>query len=115
EELVTKYKLLNDEDANTRLAAIVSLIEIAPSESLGATLYQISTEESIKNDEWLSKAVYAVANQHRKGFLTAFKASNADYTGPKVEVSSTPESPDYNDSAWKPYELPKLLDQNADG
>jgi putative membrane-bound dehydrogenase-like protein len=115
EEIVTKYNLLNDQDPNTRLAAIVSLVEIAPSESLGATLYQISTEESVKNDEWLSKAVYAVAHQHRKGFLTAFKAANTEYTGPKVEVSTTPDAPDFNDTAWKPFDLPKYLDQNADG
>ncbi len=115
EEIVTKYNLLNEKDPNTRLAAIVSLVEIAPSESLGATLYQISTEESVKNDEWLSKAVYAVAHQHRKGFLTAFKAANTEYTGPKVEVSTTPDTPDFNDTAWKPFDLPKYLDQNADG
>jgi uncharacterized protein len=115
EEIVTKYNLLNDKDPNTRLAAIISLVEIAPSESLGAKLYQLSTEESVKNDEWLSKAVYAVAHQHRKGFLTAFKAANPEYTGPKVEVTSTPDAPDFDDTSWKPFDLPKYIDQNADG
>ncbi len=115
EELVTRYNLLNDKDANTRLAAIVSLIEIAPSESLGATLYQISTEESVKHDEWLSKAVYAVAHQHRKGFLAAFKTANPDYTGPQVEGSATPAATDYNDAAWKTIDLPRYVDQNQDG
>jgi putative membrane-bound dehydrogenase-like protein len=115
EEIVTKYNLLNDKDPNTRLAAIVSLVEIAPSESLGTTLYQLSTEESVKNDEWLSKAVYAVAHQHPKGFLSAFKSENTEYTGPKVEVSATPDAPDFNDAAWKPFDLPKYIDQNADG
>ena len=115
EEIVTKYNLLNDQDPNTRLAAIVSLVEIAPSESLGATLYQISTEENVKNDEWLSKAVYAVAHQHREGFLTAFKATNTEYTGPKVEVNTTQDSPDFNDASWKPFDLPNYIDQNVDG
>ena len=35
EEAITKSKTLEDKDPNTRLAAIVSLAEISPSESLG--------------------------------------------------------------------------------
>jgi uncharacterized protein len=115
EDIVTKKDLLNDKDPNTRLAAIVSLIEIAPSETLGVALYKLSTEESIKNDEWLSKAVYAVAHQHGKGFLAAFKAANPDYGGPKVEVSAMPDAPDFDDNAWKTMDLPKYFDQNVDG
>jgi putative membrane-bound dehydrogenase-like protein len=115
EEIVTKYNLLNDPDANTRLAAIVSLVEISPSESLGANLYQLSTEESVKNDEWLSKAVYAVAHQHSKGFLAAFMTASPQYSGPKVEPSATPDAPDFDDTQWGQMDLPKYLDQNLDG
>jgi len=117
EELVTNYKLLYDEDANTRLAAIVSLIEIAPSESLGATLYQISTEESVKNDEWLSKAVYAVAHQHRKGFLNGFLAANPDYDKQKAGELKR-EQPMINDNSWKEMQLPQYIESaglNIDG
>lgn len=117
EELVTKYKLVNDEDANTRLAAIVSLIEIAPSESLGATLYQISIEESVKNDEWLSKAIYAVAHQHRKGFLSAFLAANPDYDKQKAGELKR-EQPTVNDNTWKEMQLPQYMEAaglNIDG
>lgn len=109
EELITKYKLLNDEDANTRLAAIVSLIEIAPSESLGATLYQISTEESVKNDEWLSKAVYAVAHQHRKGFLNAFLTANPEYNKLKATELKREQST-LNDDNWKAMPLPQYIE-----
>jgi putative membrane-bound dehydrogenase-like protein len=115
EELVTKYNLLNDKNANTRLAALVSLAEVAPSESLGAKLYQLSTDESVKKDEWLSKAVYAAAHQHSKGFLNAFTAANPDYTGPKEEVGVKPDAPDFDDSGWKQMDLPKYIDQNLDG
>lgn len=117
EELVTKYELLNDEDANTRLAAIVSLIEIAPSESLGATLYQLSTEESVKNDEWLSKAIYAVAHQHRKGFLSGFLAANSDYDKKKAGELKR-EQPTINDNTWKEMQLPQYMEAaglNIDG
>lgn len=115
EEIVTRHNLLNDKDPNTRLAAVVSLAEIAPSESLGATLYDLSTQESVKSDEWLSKAVYAVAHQHRTGFLRAFMSANPGYTGPRAETGTKPDAPDFDDTAWTDFELPKPLDQNADG
>jgi putative membrane-bound dehydrogenase-like protein len=115
EELVMKNNLLNDQYPNTRLAAINSLIEIAPSESLGATLYQLSIDESVKKDEWLSKALYAVAHQHSKGFLAAFKTANPDYNGPKVEAKATPDAIGFDDSAWKTMDLPKRFDDNVDG
>jgi uncharacterized protein len=115
EEAVTKSNVLNDSDPNTRLAAILSLVEIAPSETLGATLYKLSTEESVVSDEWLSKAVYAVAHQHSKGFLTAFMTANPEYTGPKAVISITPDASDFDDSAWKQMDLPGFIDQNVDG
>ncbi len=109
EEIITRYNLLNDQDPNTRLAAIVSLMEIAPSETLGAALYQISTEENVKNDEWLSKAVYAVAHQHRKGFLNKFLAANPDYDKQKAGELKR-ELPSVNDNAWKEMKLPQYME-----
>lgn len=115
EEVVTKYKLLDDADPNVLLATLVGLADIAPSETLGARLYALSTEEKVVKDEWLSKAVYAVAHQHRDGFLAAFAAANPDYTGPKVEVKINNEAPEFDDKAWKTTELPAYIDQNLDG
>jgi len=115
EQMIIKNNLLNDPDANTRLAAIVSLVEIAPSESLGATLYTLSTEEGITNDEWLAKAVYTAAVQHRKGFLDAFTAANPMYTNEKDNYEGQPKAIDFNDTAWKTMDLPKYLDQKTDG
>lgn len=115
EEIVKKYNLLEDNDANTRLAVIASLAEIAPSGTLGATLFDLSTTENVRNDEWLSKALYAVAHQHRKGFLDAFMMANPGYTGPKSDESVKPDAFGYDDTAWDNFQLPKPLDQNLDG
>jgi azurin len=109
EESVTKSNVLNDKDPNTRLAAIVSLIEVAPSESLGKTLYALSLEEEVKKDEWLSKAVYAAATQHRKGFLDAFIAANPNYNEQKANEKKR-EAKDYDDTAWKQMEIPQYME-----
>ncbi|HMG93537.1 MAG TPA: PVC-type heme-binding CxxCH protein [Chryseolinea sp.] len=117
EESITKSNVLNDKDPNTRLAAIVSLVEVTPSESLGKTLYALSLEESVKTDEWLSKAVYAAASQHRKGFLDAFLAANPDYNEQKANEKKR-EAKDYDDTSWKTMELPQYIETaglNVDG
>jgi putative membrane-bound dehydrogenase-like protein len=115
EELVTKYNLLYDTDPNTRLAAVISLAEIAPSESLGAALYELSEQETVKNDEWLSKAVYAIAHQHRKGFIDAFLAANPGYTGPEIDTDKKPDAPDFDDASWSEFALPEYIDHKLDG
>jgi len=117
EEAIVKSNVLYDADPNTRLAALLSLVEIAPSESLGATLYKLSLEDSIQNDEWLSKAVYVAATQHRKGFIDSFVAANPDYEKSRVNAKSR-EMDDFNDSSWKPMELPQYIEKaglNIDG
>jgi putative membrane-bound dehydrogenase-like protein len=117
EELVNTSNLLNDKDPNTRMTAILSLVEIAPSETLGASLHQLSEEESVKNDEWLSKAVYVAANQHRKGFLDAFLAAHPTYDRSKA-IQKKREATDFDDAAWKEMELPQFMESaglNIDG
>jgi len=109
EEVVTASNILNDSDANTKLAAIVSLVDIAPSETLGANLYRISLEESVKNDEWLSKAVYVAANQHRKGFIDAFLAANPDYDR-SAAVKPAREGIQVDDRAWPAMKLPNYIE-----
>ena len=117
EEAVTKSNVLNDKDPNTRLAAILSLVEISPSVSLGETLYKLSLEESVTSDEWLSKAVYVAANQHKKGFIDAFLAAKPHYDRNKA-MDKAIESIKYNDSGWKSMELPQYMEKaglNIDG
>ena len=117
EDAVTKSNILNDKDPNTRLAAILSLVEIAPSESLGETLYKLSVDESVRSDEWLSKAVYAAANQHRKGFMNSFLAENPDYADQKAKEIKR-DAANYDDASWKEMKLPQYIEAaglNIDG
>lgn len=117
EESIVKSGVLKDADPNTRLSAILTLNELAPSESVGQLLYQLSTDESVKSDEWLSKAVYAAATQHRKGFLDAFLTANPQYMTEKANEVKR-ESVNLDDAAWKPMEIPQYMEAaglNVDG
>ncbi|HKZ36677.1 MAG TPA: plastocyanin/azurin family copper-binding protein, partial [Chryseolinea sp.] len=109
EQVVTQSNILNDPDLNTRLAAILSLVEISPSDVLGKALYKISLEENVKNDYWLSQAVYVAANQHREGFIAAFTEANPDYKKPDIKVVQR-ERKDLDDTAWKTMELPQSIE-----
>lgn len=117
EELFTQYPLLTDPDPNTRMAAILSLAELQPSEALGQALYKLSVEQAIVDDEWLSKAVYVAAVQHKHGFIQAFLADHPGYDPDKVQ-SKNRETINYDDSAWKTMILPTFIEDagvNIDG
>ncbi|MEP6736297.1 MAG: PVC-type heme-binding CxxCH protein [Chryseolinea sp.] len=108
EQLVRESNILNDSDAGVRLAAINALIEISPSDAMGSVLYKLSTDDSVKNDTWLSQAVYVSANHHKEGFIKAFKTANADYKG-KSEIHR--EAPVTSDASWKTMELPSSFEK----
>lgn len=114
---VIQSGVLQDEDPNTRLAAIISLTEISPSAALGAELYKLSSDEVINSDHWLSKAVYAASVQHKQGFADAFLKDHPDYSAGVKEVKAR-ETPNWNDDAWKEIELPQRIESaglNIDG
>ncbi len=118
EEVIIESGLLNDPDPNTRLTAILSLVDVSPSDQIGQTLYTLTKEASVKNDNWLSRAVYVAANQHRKGFLTSFLKENPDFDKTHKSLSKKREAVDYDDATWKPMKLPQSIEQaglNMDG
>src|SRR5439155_19206629 len=49
--------LLQDLDPFTRLAAVLMLVELRPSDEVGALLYQMAKTPVVDKDEWLSQAV----------------------------------------------------------
>lgn len=110
EETVVKYNVLDDPDPNTRLAALVSLTEMPSSETLGKSLYKMSVDSNTIGDEWLSKAVYVAAVQHKNGFIQAFLAANPGYDSNKVKQNKR-EASNYDDSAWKKMTLPTFIEQ----
>jgi putative membrane-bound dehydrogenase-like protein len=111
DQAILKSGILSDPDPNTRLAAILSLVEAAPSDELGQTLYKLSNEEAVKRDNWLSKAVYVAANQHKKGFIGAFLKANPGYKENQTRSDKKREAPDHEDSAWKQMKLPQSIEQ----
>ncbi len=116
-ELITASPVLNDPDPNTRLAAILSLVELPASDDLGKKLYTFSEEEEIKNDNWLAKAVYAAASKHRKGFIATYMEAHPDYNA-KQAASLSRESPEFDDTGWQTMELPTFIERaglNIDG
>lgn len=105
----SKSKVLYDKDASVRLAALLYYSERKASESIGKLLYELSADELITNDNWLSKAVYAAANKHGIGFMKAFAEDN-----PNIKVNNKPllkrQASDYNDTTWKTMELPQYIE-----
>lgn len=110
EQAITKSGILNDPDPNTRLAAVLSLMEVSSSDVLGKALHLISVEENIKNDYWLSQAVYAAATQHRDGFIAGFMEAHPGYKKLEPPVSNRHTS-DLDDSSWKDMELPQPMER----
>jgi uncharacterized protein len=117
EQSILESNTLNDPDPNTRLAAILSVLEVSPSAALGKMLFNISLDENVKDDYWLSQAVYVAANQHRQGFIAAFMEANPGYkkAGNK---SSNRQATDLDHSGWKDMTLPTHIETaglNIDG
>ncbi len=106
---LNKVKILNDKDASVRLAALLYYTERPASEAMGARLYAVSKQESITADNWLSKAVYAAANQHGAGFMKQYVEEN-----PTIKLDATPKAKrqdiDFDDSNWETMELPQYIE-----
>jgi putative membrane-bound dehydrogenase-like protein len=109
EQAILKSGILNDPDPNTRSAAILSLLKVAPSEELGKTLFALSKEETVKNDNWLARAVYVAATRHQKGFIAAFLKENPTFR--EAKPGKNRESVTHSDEGWKEMELPQSIER----
>lgn len=109
DKALLKAQVLNDPDPKVRLAALLYVAERPASESIGALLYNLSRDQMITSDPWLSKAVYAAAAGHAAGFMEQFMKLNPGYSE-SSENTGERQSPDYNDSAWKTMRLPQYIE-----
>ena len=109
EQAIVKSGVLDDPDPNTRLAAILSLVKVAPSQTLGEKLFEISEEAKVKSDNWLAKAVYVSATRHRNGFMAAFAKANPAFNAETPEMQR--ELSAFDDKAWKTMELPQTIER----
>ncbi|MDO6518750.1 PVC-type heme-binding CxxCH protein [Zobellia uliginosa] len=108
DEAILKGGMLNDKDPKVRLAALLYFSERPESVKIGNLLYQLSKEAEIVEDTWLSKALYAAASAHAKGFMQKMKLVKPNLHETKREVKRFVI--DYDDSHWKTMELPQLIE-----
>ena len=68
-ELLQKVGLLNDPSLNVRMAAMLAMVQLPPSEAVGAELYRAALRPENEADEWIGRALFAAAAVHSAGFL----------------------------------------------
>ena len=90
-----------DRDPSTVLATILALAEMPSIAAVGDRLYTLSRMDMVKEDEWLSRAVYVAAIRHKEVFTKAIHRADAksikdgfsitkqeiDWSGVDVDVS----------------------------
>jgi len=108
-------RILADTDLHTRLAAVLRLAELPPSDAAGKAIYTASLDASNFGDRWLSRALYIAASRHKTSFLTQYRDDPA-----RLAVDALPITlrlagarPDWRRPApaalaadWKPMEVP---------
>jgi putative membrane-bound dehydrogenase-like protein len=111
EKTLLDSRVLFDNNAHTRLEAILATRSIPSSETMGKTLYALSKESVILQDTWLAKSVYVAATTHSKGFVDAFLAEHPDFAGPGKTMPERRESKDLDDSAWQTMNIPTRIER----
>ncbi len=70
---IDRAELLDDEDAQVRLAALLALADRSAINNVGAMVWQAIEDRRNRNDRWLHDAIIAAAATHAQEFLrTAF-------------------------------------------
>ncbi len=78
--------VLEDEDHQVRLSAILKLAEMPSSINTGKMLYNMITTEDYGKDPWLSRAIYTTAVKNSNGFIDRYLE---DHPGFKISTDST--------------------------
>ncbi len=68
-------KVLEDPDAQVRLAAFLALAEMPASEAAGQTIFLALAKTENRTDRWLRDAITAAGAQHENGFLKSALSS----------------------------------------
>ncbi|WP_235297498.1 PVC-type heme-binding CxxCH protein [Portibacter marinus] len=88
-----EVEIYRDEDPAVSLIAILKLADKSPSEAIGQKLYELTKDNTIREDHWLVNAVYVAASQHAPGFATAYLQDN-----PNANID---EQPDFSEDKIK--------------
>jgi putative membrane-bound dehydrogenase-like protein len=78
--------LLEDAEPHVRLAALLSLSDMPPSDKAGAAIVAMLVRSENANDRWLPDAVTTAAAKHEEGFLTAVAVGQYKHVPRTLEV-----------------------------
>ena len=101
-EAFVNQSIVNDPDPHTQLAALLRISEMPVSSEVGKVLYDLSQEDRIVEDLWLSQAIFVAANRHFSGFLAAFEADENSTEYQKDHQEKEEEPP----SVWNKWDNP---------
>ena len=82
---LTARGLLADEDARVRLATLLALAEMPPSEAVGQAVFSMLAEPENAEDAWIPDAAAIAGARHARGFLQAAQAA-AGWSGAVEEA-----------------------------
>lgn len=77
-DAILESGVLEDQEGTTRLAAMLSTIEMPSSAEIGEALYEASQDSTVMEDKWLAEALKLAANKHENQYR---QASTANQTG----------------------------------
>ena len=104
-----EHGVFDDSKPSILLAAILSLGEMPSIEAVGDRLLTLSKQKRVSEDEWLARAVYAMAVKHRDVFTLALHQADQQKIAEGFEVEETVidwSSPDTDVSDWKQIRTP---------
>ncbi|MCY7358469.1 MAG: ThuA domain-containing protein, partial [Rudanella sp.] len=87
-DILQKVGLLNDPSLNVRMATMLAMAQLPPSDAVGAALYRAALLPDNEADEWIGRALFAAAAVHRDGFLAEAGKNPASATGSETTLIS---------------------------
>jgi putative membrane-bound dehydrogenase-like protein len=107
-KVILSSKLLDDPDAQVRLAALLAISEMPPSIAAGSAIYQILQQTRNYEDRWIPDAATIAAARHDSAFLRAVFASykpapttTAESQGNLIRNGSFEEQADAAPAGWR--------------
>jgi putative membrane-bound dehydrogenase-like protein len=88
-QAILESGVLQDDNNRTRLAAILTTIEMPTSSQIGEKLYDLSLDDSVMEDEWLAEALKLSADQHEDAYKEASTAGQTGSAGTNEESQQT--------------------------
>lgn len=75
-DVLIDREVLEDADGRVRLAALLALAEMPPSDEAGAAVFSMLTAPDNAEDEWIPHAATAAGAQHANGFIRSAAAAD---------------------------------------